>query len=44
MGGLGLAAILMIAGQAYTKSELILMAGQFRPITLANLTLQRRTS
>ena len=43
-GTLGLAAILMIAGQVYAKSELILTAGQLRPITLANLTLRRRTS
>ena len=43
-GALGLGAILMIAGQVYAKAELILTAGQLRPITLANLTLRRRAS
>ncbi|MBI2528311.1 MAG: dimethyl sulfoxide reductase anchor subunit [Candidatus Rokubacteria bacterium] len=43
-GALALGAILMVAGQVYAKAELILTAGQLRPITLANLTLRRRTS
>lgn len=38
------AGLCMVAGQAYAKAELILGAGQLRPITLANLRLQRRPS
>jgi formate-dependent nitrite reductase membrane component NrfD len=35
---------LLLAGQAQAKSVLILASGQLRPITLANLRLERRTS
>ncbi len=39
-----LAALLMIAGQVRARSSLILAAGQRRPLTLATLTLPRRSS
>lgn len=38
------AGALMIAGQLYAKTRLILGAGQLRPITLATLRLNRRPS
>lgn len=38
------AGALMIAGQLYAKTRLILGAGQLRPITLATLRLDRRSS
>ncbi|HET8576897.1 MAG TPA: DmsC/YnfH family molybdoenzyme membrane anchor subunit [Methylomirabilota bacterium] len=38
------AGALMIAGQLYAKTRLILGAGQLRPITLASLRLDRRSS
>jgi formate-dependent nitrite reductase membrane component NrfD len=38
------AGTLMIAGQLYAKTRLILGAGQLRPITLATLRLDRRSS
>src|SRR6266542_3971797 len=38
----GLAGALMVAGQVYAKRELILEAGQLRPITVAHLRLSRR--
>ena len=41
---LSLAGALMIGGQLYAKALLILAAGQFRPITVAGLRLQRRVS
>lgn len=40
----GIAAALMIAGQAQAKAALILRAGQLRPITLSRLRLSRRPS
>jgi len=39
----GLAGALMVAGQVYAKRELILEAGQLRPITVAHLRLSRRS-
>lgn len=39
-----LAGALMIVGQIQAKAVLILTAGQLRPITLANLSLTRRSS
>jgi formate-dependent nitrite reductase membrane component NrfD len=36
-----MAGALMVGAQFYTKAELILAAGQFRPITLAGLRVQR---
>lgn len=39
-----LAGALMIWGQIHAKSALILTAGQVRPVTLANLSLERRSS
>lgn len=43
--GLAVAAgALMVLGQAAAKWLLIVVAGELRPITLANLTLQRRAS
>ncbi len=38
------AGALMVAGQLYAKTRLILGAGQLRPITLATLRLDRRSS
>lgn len=39
-----LAGALLVLGQAGAKSVLILTAGRLRPVTLANLSLQRRPS
>lgn len=38
------AGVLMVLGQAVAKWRLIIVAGELRPITLANLRLQRRAS
>jgi formate-dependent nitrite reductase membrane component NrfD len=40
----GLAGFVMLAGQTYFKAELILRAGLFRPVTVENLRMSRRSS
>jgi hypothetical protein len=39
-----LAGFAMLAGQTYFKAELILRAGLFRPVTVENLRMSRRSS
>ena len=43
-GPTALAALLALVGQVRARSALILQAGQRRPVTLATLTLPRRSS